>query len=108
MSGETKEIVPDRRRSSLTEADLLAISSVIKHHSNCNLGWTSDEVAEFRNHRLTTEELDVIKKFVGLFNKAANVIGTVILSAIGAALVAIITKGWWASIASGIKQGAGK
>lgn len=105
---EEKEVTKDRRKSSLTEADLLAISAVIKQHSNCNLGWTTDEVAEFRKHGLTTEELDVIKKFVGLFNKSANVIGTVILSAIGAAIVAVITKGWWASLASGIKQGVVK
>ncbi len=105
---EENEEVKDRRRSSLTEADLLAIGAVIKQHTNCNLGWTSEEVAEFKKHGLTTDELDVIKKFVRLFDKAANVIGTVILSAIGAALVALITKGWWASLATGLKQGVGK
>ncbi len=108
MSEETyAEEGKDRRRSVLTEADLKAIGVAVREHTKCNLGWTPDEVSELKKHGLTVEEMGTVKKFVGVFNKAATVIGTVILAAIGTALVALVTKGWWTSIASGIQKNGG-
>ena len=103
----TMEDGKDRRRSILTEADLMAIAATVKEHTKCNVGWLQEEVSELRKHGLSLEEMGVLKKFVGIFNKAATVIGTVILAAIGTALVALVTKGWWASMATGIQKTGG-
>ena len=97
----------DRRRSVLTEADLKAIGVAVREHTKCNLGWTVEEVSEYKKHGLTPDEVAVVKKHVGIFNEAASIIGKVILTAIGMAFVALITKGWWASMATGIQKSGG-
>ncbi len=97
----------ERRRSLLTESDLVAISNAFKEHSKCNMGWLQEEVSELRKHGLSPEEAGVLKKFVSIANRAATVIGTVILAAIGTALIALFTKGWWVSLANGIHKSGG-
>lgn len=79
----------------LTDADIEAlteaIKGAIKGHSVCNMG-------------LTPEEVSVVKRLIHAFDKASGIVGTVVLTAIVLAVIAIFSKGFWASlIAGGVK-----
>lgn len=80
----------------LTDADIAALSEAISknQHSACNLG-------------LTSEEVTLLKKFLKATGAAANIVGTVVLTAIVGAVIVAFTKGFWLSLAAGIKD-AGK
>lgn len=77
----------------LTEADIHAIAEVMAVHNSCHMGLTPDEVT-------------TLKRFLGAFNKAAGIIGTLVLTAIVAAVIAIFTKGFWTTLITGVKTGA--
>jgi Flp pilus assembly pilin Flp len=84
----------------LTEADIQALAEtmtgVIKDHSVCNLGLTVDEVT-------------ILKRLIRVFDKATSIVGTVVLTFIAVALVAVFTKGFWISLYQGLKAaGLGK
>lgn len=76
----------------LTDDDILAITEAIKHHSACNLG-------------LTPEEVTSLKKFLNAFNGAATLIGSLLLTALVGGAIALVTRGFWVSIISGVKHG---
>lgn len=75
----------------LTDADIEALAKAIKSgHVECNMGLTPDEVG-------------TLKKFLGAFNKASSIVGTLILTAIVAGGIAIFTKGFWITLVTGVK-----
>ena len=76
----------------LTDEDISAITEAFKNHSACNLG-------------LTTEEVTALKKFLKAFNGAATLIGGLLLTAMVGGAIALVTRGFWVSIISGVKHG---
>jgi hypothetical protein len=89
--GDREEYNPPRRKRNFTDEDVDALAAAMKGHSVCNLGLTSDEVS-------------TLKRFLQAFDKAAGIVGKVILTVCVAALIAVFTKGFWVSLATGIKQ----
>jgi hypothetical protein len=82
----------ERRKRLLSDDDIAAISdAVAQKHLICSLGFSSEDAALIKNH-------------LTLYKKARNVIGTVILTALGLVLVGIFTKGFWVSLIEGIKK----
>jgi len=81
----------ERRKRMLTEEDIQAIGVHISSLlPACSLGLTSGDAA-------------IIKGGVGLYKKARNIIGTVVLTVLAVALVGIFTKGFWVSIMEKVK-----
>jgi len=78
----------------LTDADIEALADALKGHTHCNMG-------------LTPEEVTILKRVLQAFQKAAGIVGSVILTAIVIGMIAIFTKGFWASLIDGAKA-AGK
>ena len=90
----------------LTDADLNMIERLIREassHRTCALEF-KPQIAEALN-KLTPEQIGIINRGMWLAGKASMVIGGVILTAIASALVLLFTKGFWSSIATGIKSG---
>jgi len=85
--------MPDER--TLTAADIEALKDAMGSHTVCNLGLTADEVS-------------MLKRFLMAFDTAAGIVGKAILTMIVLALIGMFTKGFWLSLATGIKQGSGK
>ena len=94
MSDE-KDWVP--RKRTLTDADLeelrelLAVTPV--HPAGCTLGFTPEEVS-------------ILKRIIRAFDRAANITGTLILTAIIMAVIGFVTKGFWTTLITGVKTGA--
>ena len=88
-NGDNKHLTP--RAQVLTEADLAQLAALMKTHVSCNMGLTADEVS-------------TLKRFLLAFDKAAGIVGKVILTALVMAFIGIVTKGFWISLATGIKQ----
>lgn len=86
---------PPRRRRNLTDDDIAAMADALKAHTACNMGLTPDEVS-------------TLKRFLTAFDKAAGIVGKMVLTAVVAAGIAMFTKGFWISLATGVKQGVGK
>ena len=90
----------EKRRNALTKDDILVIARVVQavSHKSCAMGFTSNEIS-------------MIKRFVGTMNKGILAVGYAILAAVGAGLVSI---GWWAvkhgiiEVAQSAQKGAGK
>lgn len=81
----------EQRSALLTEHDLDRIAELIATHATrCNLGLTADEVS-------------TLKRFLTAFDGAASIIGKTILVSLLAILGAIITKGFWMSLAEKLK-----
>ena len=81
--------MPER---TLTDADITALAEALKPHANCNMGLTPDEVS-------------TLKKFLGAFDKAAGIVGKTVLTAIVVSILAMLTKGFWMTLITGVKQG---
>lgn len=81
----------ERRQRTLTEDDLNAIIEAIKAHGKCNMG-------------LTFEEVTIVKKSLRAFNGAATLVGGLVITAIVGGLIAIFTRGFWASLLYGYKD----
>lgn len=76
----------------LTDADIEAIGKMIAERSPvCRLG-------------LSHEEAAMIKTHLSMFKRARNTIGSVVLTALTVVLIAIFTKGFWASLVEGMKK----
>ena len=75
----------------LTDEDIQAIGKTVAEHQICALG-------------LNSEDAHIIKNHLGVYKKARNVIGSVILTALGMLIVALFTRGFWASMIDGIKR----
>lgn len=89
-----KEFIP--RERVLTDKDLETLADLLQTHpGSCHMGLTPDEVS-------------TLKRFLSAFYKAANVVGAVVLTALVTSLIAILTKGFWITLVTGIKQGVGK
>jgi hypothetical protein len=88
---ETKEHLTPRKRT-LTDDDLDAIAGAMKIHAACNMGLTSDEVS-------------TLKRFLTAFDKAAGIIGKIVLTAIVGGAIAVFTRGFWVTLITGVKQG---
>jgi len=82
--------VTERKQRMLTDADVEAIADALKTHSACNMG-------------LTPAEVTTLKRFLGAFNKAAGIVGTLVLTAIVAGMIAMFTKGFWTTLITGAK-----
>lgn len=96
MTGPEEEGFKSPRRSrNLTDDDIAAMADALKAHTACNMGLTPDEVS-------------TLKRFLTAFDKAAGIVGKMVLTAIVAAGIAMFTKGFWVSLATGIKQGTVK
>ncbi len=105
MSGvEPKKLTP--RQQVLTEKDIEALSTLLKEHNHCTLG-LKPEIATALNN-LTAEELGMFKRGLDIMGNAANLIGRVILTAVVAGIIVVFTKGFWATIIAGVKQGVSK
>ena len=82
----------ERRKQVLTEDDLNAIGDKISLLiPNCSLG-------------LTVEDVRIIKNSLKAWKKATNIVGTVILTAIVITIIAVFTKGFWASLIEGVRK----
>lgn len=76
----------------LTDADVDAIGDAIaKRLPACSLGLDADDAAIIKNH-------------IGLYRKARNIIGTVVITALAVLLVGIFSKGFWMSLIDGMKK----
>jgi hypothetical protein len=71
--------MPDR---TLTEADIAAIVEAMHVKQQCSCPFT-------------TEEYTLMKRFVRVFNGAANAVGVIILTAFVGGIIALLTKGFW-------------
>lgn len=90
----------------LSDVDLELIREITREaasHRTCAMEF-NPQVAEALN-RLTPEQIGIINRGMWLAGKASMVIGGVILTAIASALVLLFTKGFWASLANGVKNG---
>lgn len=76
----------------LTDEDVAALAAALGNHTVCSMGLTSDEVS-------------TLKRFLAAFDKAAGIVGKVVLTAIVTAAIAMFTKGFWMSLITGVKQG---
>lgn len=81
----------ERRQRTLTEDDLNAIIEAVKVHGKCNMG-------------LTFGEVTTVKKLLRAFNGAATLVGGLVITAIVGGLIAIFTRGFWASLLYGFKD----
>lgn len=81
----------EKRKRVLTDGDIKALADELKGHTNCNMGLTPDEVS-------------TLKRILSAFDSAAGIVGKVILTALVVALIGIVTKGFWLSMAQGVKQ----
>ena len=86
----TEYPVEQRRRRVLTDEDVAAIAEALKEHSGCLMDFTPEEVS-------------TLKRILRAFDRAASIVGSVVLTAIVLTLIAIFTKGFWVSLISGIK-----
>ncbi len=103
MTPRTPATPPER---TLSDTDLKLIEDLIHaaasdHTCVLNL---NPQVAEALN-RLTPEQIGIINRGMWLAGKASMVVGGVILTAIASALVLLFTRGFWSSLATGIKSG---
>ena len=94
------------RQASLTPADLEAIAEIVVKHNHCNLGLTPEDAIIIRQG-LTADEISLVKKVSKAFDAAASLIGKTILIAIVGTLVAILTRGFWATLISGVMRNGG-
>lgn len=81
----------ERRQKILTDEDLAAIIEAIAVHNKCNMGLTADEVT-------------TLKRLLKAFNGAATLVGGLIITAIVGGIIAIFTRGFWASLLYGFKD----
>ena len=82
------------RKQVLTEADLKALEELLsRSHPKCAMGLTPDEVS-------------TLKRFLTMFDKAAGIVGAIILTAFVTGLLALFTKGFWSALIDGTKHGA--
>jgi hypothetical protein len=80
----------------LTDDDVNSLAEALKKHTACNMG-------------LTIEEVGTLKRALNAFDTAAGIVGKVVLTALVVAAIAVFTKGFWASVATGVKSvGVGK
>ena len=76
----------------LTDADIDAISNAVATRLPvCSLGLSSDDAT-------------IIKSHLGLYKRACSIVGNVIMTAVCLVVIAIFTKGFWASIIEGVKK----
>ena len=97
--------VPPPART-LSDTDLKLIEDLIHAAASdhiCVLN-LSPKVADALN-RLTPEQIGMLDRGMWLIGKASMLIGGVILTAFASALVLLFTRGFWSSIANGIKTG---
>ena len=97
--------VPPPTRT-LSDVDLDLIREITREaasHRTCAMEF-NPQVAEALN-RLTPEQIGIINRGMWLAGRASMIIGGVILTAIASALVLLFTRGFWSSLASGIKTG---
>lgn len=84
----------EKRKNALTKDDVLIIARVVKavSHQKCE--------------RFSDDEVQTVRRFTIIINKTANAIGMAVLVAVGAGVVAIVTRGFWVTLAEKItKQG---
>lgn len=82
----------ERREKVLTDADLEALAILLRKQMPA------------RYDDLTADEIGMVKRAFKWFNKAANIVGTVILVAFVSGLIAIFTKGFWMTLFEGVKR----
>lgn len=90
----------------LSDVDLELIREITREAASdhtCVLN-LNPQVAEALN-RLTPEQIGIINRGMWLAGRASMIIGGVILTAFASALVLLFTRGFWSSLASGIKTG---
>ena len=90
----------------LSDVDLDLIREITREaasHRTCSMEF-NPQVAEALN-RLTPEQIGIINRGMWLAGRASMLIGGVILTAFASALVLLFTRGFWSSLASGIKTG---
>ena len=81
-----------RRERMLTDEDIQVLAEMMQQHAPiCSIG-------------LTAEEAGMVKRGVKVFNKGANIVGTVILVSIATGMIALFTKGFWMSLLEGVKR----
>jgi hypothetical protein len=82
----------ERRQRSLTDADIEAISTAVSAMLPvCQLGLTADDAV-------------IIKSHLGVWKKATNIVGSLVLTAVVIFLLGVFTKGFWASLIEGVKK----
>ena len=95
---------PHTRTLSDVDLDLIReITREANSHRVCSMEF-NPQVAEALN-RLTPEQIGILNRGMWLMGKASMLIGGVILTAFASALVILFTRGFWSSLANGIKTG---
>ena len=97
--------VPPPTRT-LSDVDLDLIREITREAASdhtCVLN-LNPKVADALN-RLTPEQIGMLDRGMWLIGKASMLIGGVILTAFASALVILFTRGFWSSLANGIKTG---
>ena len=103
MTHPTPATLPAR---TLSDVDLDLIREIAREansHRVCSMEF-NPQVAEALN-RLTPEQIGILNRGMWLMGKASMLIGGVILTAFASALVILFTRGFWSSLANGIKTG---
>ena len=102
MTPRTPATPPER---TLSDVDLDLIRAITREaasdHTCLNL---NPKVADALN-RMTPEQIGMLDLGMWLIGKASMIVGGVILTAIASALVLLFTRGFWSSIATGLKSG---
>lgn len=96
---------------SLTDADVEAIVEALKPHSKCNVGLSEEQAKSLKilvDAELTPQEAQLAKSVLRALNKTASIIGTLVIVAIAGGAIALFTRGFWVSMASGIKSAVPK
>lgn len=75
----------------LTDADVAAITDALKGHDHCNLGLTPDQAT-------------TLKRLLTALDGLANTVGKLVVTAVVLALIAVFTRGFWMSLATGVKE----
>ena len=90
----------------LSDVDLDLIREITREansHRMCAMEF-NPQVAEALN-KLTPEQIGIINRGMWLAGKASMLIGGVILTSFASALILLFSKGFWSSLAAGIKNG---
>lgn len=92
----------DNDHRTLTERDLELLDEMMGKHNVCALHLNPD-VAKVLN-KFSAEQLGILHRVLIISGKAANITGTVVLVAIVGGVIAIFSRGYWATIIQGIKK----
>jgi len=88
---------------SLTDEDIRLLAEALKQHSTCALG-LNPKIVDVINE-WTPEQFGILKHIVLSIGKAANIIGTIVVTAVITVLLGIVSKGFITTFIGWVKNG---